>query len=342
MLIRARAPLRLSLAGGGTDVSPYCDEFGGMVLNATIDKYAYAVIEPLLDGRIVFLATDLQQSWSGIVTPDPVLDGPLALHNAVYKRIIRDFNGNQPLSIRLTTWSDAPPGSGLGSSSTLVVAMLKAFQELLQLPLGEYEIAHLAFEIERIDAGLAGGRQDQYAATFGGFNFIEFYKDDRVIVNPLRVKNWIVSELESSILLYFTGISRSSAAIIKNQMKHVATHDGKAIDAMHSIKAEAPAMKEALLKGEFDKLAQSMRMGWAAKRATASDVSNTPIEAAIAEALNAGAKAGKVSGAGGGGFIMFIVDPARRMDVTRSLEKLGGHVMSCHFTENGTQGWKID
>ena len=342
MLVRARAPLRLSLAGGGTDVSPYCDEFGGMVLNATIDKYAYAVIEPLLDSRIVFLATDVQQGWSGIVTPHPELDGPLVLHKAVYKRIIRDFNGNKPLSICLTTWSDAPPGSGLGSSSTLVVAMLKAFQQLLQLPLGEYEIAHLAFEIERIDAGLAGGRQDQYAATFGGFNFIEFYKDDRVIVNPLRVKNWIVSELESSILLYFTGISRSSAAIIKNQMENVATRDRKAIDAMHSIKAEAPAMKEALLKGEFDKLAESMRKGWAAKRATASDIANTPIEVAIAEAFNAGAKAGKVSGAGGGGFIIFIVDPTRRMDVTRSLEKLGGQVMSCHFTEDGTQGWRID
>ena len=342
MLVRARAPLRLGLAGGGTDVSPYCDEFGGMVLNVTIDKYAYAVIEPLLNGKIEFRATDLQQSWSGSVTQEPALDGPLTLHKAVYKRVTRDFNGNRPLSIRLSTWSDAPPGSGLGSSSTLVVAMLKAFQELLQLPLGEYEIAHLAFEIERLDAGLAGGRQDQYAATFGGFNFIEFYNNDRVIVNPLRVKNWIVSELEASILLYFTGLSRSSAAIIKNQMKRVVTHDSKAINAMHSIKAEALAMKEALLKGDFDKLAQSMRMSWAAKRTTASDVSNSSIESAIAEGLNAGAKAGKVSGAGGGGFVMFIVDPTRRMDVMRSLEKHGGQAMSCHFIERGTQGWRIN
>ena len=341
MLIRSRAPLRIGLAGGGTDVSPYCDEFGGMVLNATIDKYVYCVIEPLAEASLEFRATDLESSWSGEPKPNLALDGQLILHKAVYNRIVRDFNYGKPLSLRMTTWSDAPPGSGLGTSSTLVVAMLKAYQEWLMLPLGDYDLAHLAFEIERIDANLAGGKQDQYAAAFGGFNFMEFYKSDRVIVNPLRIKNWIVSELETSILLYFTGVSRDSATIIDKQIRNVATRDTKAIDAMHAVKAEATLMKEALLKGDLDSLVASMNMGWNAKRATASAVSNTKIDLVMDVAFRAGARAGKVSGAGGGGFITFIVDPARRMDVIRTLENTDGLVMSCRFTNDGSQGWKI-
>jgi D-glycero-alpha-D-manno-heptose-7-phosphate kinase len=245
------------------------------------------------------------------------------------------------LPLTLTTHTDAPPGSGLGSSSTLVVSMIKAFVEWLNLPLGEYDIARLAYEIERKDVGLSGGRQDQYAATFGGFNFMEFHPQERVVVNPLRIKNWIISELEASLLLYFGGVSRDSARIIDEQTRNVQQDDNAAIEAMHALKQESIAMKESLLKGDFDGLVESMEAGWLAKKRMASSISNPSIEESYELAKKAGMRAGKISGAGGGGFMMLLVDPVRRMDVIRALSGVQGQVYNCHFTEIGTQGWKI-
>ena len=339
--VRARAPLRLGLAGGGTDVSPFCDLHGGFVLNAAIDKYAYAMIDPLEDGRLELLAADQQESHVGAAVDRLPLDEPLKLHKGVYNRIVRDFCGGAPLRIRLTTFSEAPSGSGLGSSSTLVVAMIKAFVEYLNLPLGEYEIARMAYEIERIDVGLEGGRQDQYSATFGGFNFMEFYADERVVVNPLRVKNWILTELESSLVLYFTGVSRQSATIISEQKRNVEARLQTSLDASFALKQEAVSMKESILKGDFDALAESMRAGWEWKKKLADQITNPQIDETYERARQAGARAGKVSGAGGGGFMFFLVDPPRRMDVIRALQELGGQASGCHFSKHGTEGWKL-
>lgn len=340
MIIRSRAPLRLGLAGGGTDVSPYCDLYGGLVLNATIDKYAYTVLEPLARG-VSLAATDKQERWSGEAAAQLPLDGRLDLHKGVYNRIVRDYNGGEPLPLAMTTHTDAPPGSGLGSSSTLVVSMIKAFVEWLNLPLGEYDIARLAYEIERKDVGLSGGRQDQYAATFGGFNFMEFHPEERVVVNPLRIKNWIISELESALLLYFGGVSRQSAEIIDEQARNVQQKDSVAIEAMHALRQEAVAMKESLLKGDFAGLVESMEASWEAKKNMAQSISNPQIEETYALARRAGMRAGKISGAGGGGFMMLLVDPVRRMDVIRALGATSGQVYTCHFTKHGTEGWKI-
>ncbi len=342
MIIRARAPLRLGLAGGGTDVSPYCDLHGGCVLNATIDRYAYAVLEALTGNTVQFCSADRQlYSEHKLGTPIPH-HGGLNLHRAVYLHMIQHFNEGRPLPLKITTYCDAPVGSGLGSSSTLVVAMLKAFAEFFNIPLDDYAMAHLAFKIERMDCGLQGGRQDQYAATFGGFNFIEFYADHRVVVNPLRIKNWIICELEASLVLFFTGVSRTSSKIIADQSANVEAGTDLALSAMHAMKREAWTMKESLLKGDFSGMVESMREGWVSKKQTAQSVSNPHLDEIYEAAGKAGALAGKVSGAGGGGFMMFFVPPEKRMEVIFSLKRFSGEVSNCHFTKYGMQGWRID
>ena len=341
MIIRARAPLRLGLAGGGTDVSPYADDHGGFVLNATIDRYAYAVIKTLDDGGVRFVATDQQTSEQFALASLYELSGSLNLHKAVYNEMVRRYNNGKPISLELCTFCDAPVGSGLGSSSTLVVVMIRAFAELLNLPLDDYAIAQLAYRIERVDCGLQGGRQDQYSATFGGFNFMEFYADGRAVINPLRVKNWIICELEASLLLFYTGVSRESAKIIADQSDNVKAGLEGALEAMHGIKREALVMKECLLRGDFEGIVDSMRLGWENKKRSAKKVSNHHIELVYKTAIDSGARAGKVSGAGGGGFMMFFVPPEKRMDVTRALNQFDGDVSNCHFTKHGTQAWRI-
>lgn len=338
--VRARAPLRLGLAGGGTDVSPYCDVHGGYVLNVTIDRYAYAVIKTLDEPVVRLVSTDQQTSEELPLAAQYPLDKGLRLHRAVYNRIVAGY-GDRPLGVEITTFCDAPVGSGLGSSSTLVVVMLRAFAELLNLPLDDYTLALLAFRIEREDCQLQGGRQDQYAATFGGFNFMEFYADNRAVINPLRVKEWISCELEASLLLFYTGVSRESAKIIADQSSNVTTGNAVAVEAMHEMKREAVAMKECLLKGDFRGIVESMRAGWISKKQSAKSVSNAHIEHIFESALAAGAAAGKISGAGGGGFMMFFVPPEKRMDVVRCLSRFDGQVSNCHFTHHGTQGWRL-
>ncbi len=343
MKVRARAPLRLGLAGGGTDVSPYCDEHGGVVLNATIALYAYATVRSLDEPCIELAAEDQEQRVVLPLASQLPTQGPLALHCGVYNRIVRDFRRGEPLAVALTTQSEAPMGSGLGASSTLVVAMVKAFAELLALPLGEYDIARIAYEIERVDLGLAGGRQDQYAAAFGGVNFMEFYANERVIVNPLRIKNWILSELEASTILYFSGTSRESARIIGEQRARMQQHDAAQLEALDALREEAWTMKEHILRGDIRGFAESMKKGWRAKKRTASSISSPHIEEAIATAESCGAYAAKVSGAGGGGFVMLFADPEHRRRICAALEALGhGTVHACHFTRYGTQGWRLD
>jgi D-glycero-alpha-D-manno-heptose-7-phosphate kinase len=338
--VRSRAPLRLGLAGGGTDVSPYCDTYGGLVLNATIDRYCYATLEETIDGTIEFRAPDI-----GVIvnmTPDGGPDSQaLELHRAIYERITRDFDLGRP-GIRLTTFSDAPPGSGLGSSSTLVVSVIEAFREFFALPLGEYDVARLAFEIERKDYGQAGGSQDQYAATFGGFNVMEFGPGDRIIVNPLRIKESTLRELEASIVLFHTGVSRNSADIIRRQTTHISAGSTSQLEATHQLKDEAIAMKEALLKGDLVQFAEVLDRGWRAKKQLAEGISNPHIEQCFDVAARAGALAGKVSGAGGGGYVLFLTDPVRRPAVQNALDDLGiGTVQPTHFVSEGAVAWSL-
>jgi len=341
-LFRSRAPLRIGLAGGGTDVSPYCDNYGGAVLNATINLYAYATIQPNRSGEVRFIATDIGQEETLPLAPRYDHTEGLRLHRGVYNRIVGSFNGGVPIPLTMVTSVDSPFGSGLGSSSALTVAMIEAFRIMLQLPLGDYDVAHLAYGVERTDLALAGGRQDQYAATFGGINFMEFTANDRVIVNPLTLPSTILNELESSTLLYFTGQSRSSDAIINRQAAAIRSGTAKSIEAMHQLKREALELKAALLRGEFDEMAGIFNRSWTAKKATASGVTTARIDEVYRTAIEAGALGGKVSGAGGGGFMMFLIDPVDRERISRALSALGGTTTRCAFTEKGATAWSVD
>jgi D-glycero-alpha-D-manno-heptose-7-phosphate kinase len=344
--IRSRVPLRLGLAGGGTDLSPYCDQHGGAVLNTTIDRYAYAFIEPSDDGRVHFVAPDLDISESFAPDLNALPYCRLGLHAGVTGRMLAQFGGGAIRPMRVTSYVDAPPGSGLGSSSALVVALVESFTALLSAPLGPYDVAHLAFEIERIDLGLAGGKQDQYAATFGGTNFIEFDAGDRVIVNPLRISHAVLNELETSMVVCFTGISRRSEAIIVEQQRGMnetagGSQAGDVIESLHQLKRDAVEMKEALLRGEIPRMAAILNRSWEAKKRTASGISTGPIETLYELAFANGAIGGKVSGAGGGGFMMFIVPPCRRIAVVRALNKAGGTAAGVHLTARGAESWTI-
>lgn len=341
MIVRAKAPLRLGFAGGGSDVSPFCDTFGGFVLNATIDMYAYCTIEETADGTLSFIAADRSETYSCKSQTTLPFDGCLDLHKGVYNCLVQDFNIDRPLSFKMTTYSDAPAGSGLGSSSTMVVVMIAAFAELLNLPLGEYDIAALAYKIERVDIGLSGGRQDQYAAAFGGFNFMEFYIDNKVIVNPLRIKEAIINELESSMVLYYTGASRDSAKIIDEQIKNAKNGNDAAIAAMHAVKNDALLLKEHLLRGEISKFSTVLNRAWATKKKMAASISNSQLDTNYDYALQFGAIGGKVSGAGGGGYMMFMADPANRVRLVDALNKLEGKTVRFHFTDHGATSWRI-
>jgi D-glycero-alpha-D-manno-heptose-7-phosphate kinase len=329
----------LGLAGGGTDLSPYCDMYGGAVLNCTIDRYAYAFITPRTDQKVVLRAGDLRTEEVHDAVPkiDPACG--LRLHRGVYNRIVNEYCGGVPLAVTVSTMVDVPPGSGLGSSSALVIALVEAFRAYLDLPLGRYDVAHLAFEIERLELGLTGGRQDQYAAAFGGINFIEFLAGERVIVNPLRLNDNVLNEFEASLIVCFTGVSRDSETIITEQTAGMYRDNSVTIEALHQLKTDAIDMKRTLLTGDIAGMAEVLAHSWAAKKKTASMIATAPIDELCKIALAHGALAGKVSGAGGGGFMMFIVPPDDRLRVINALDAGGGRASPVHLTLKGSETW---
>lgn len=340
MIYRSRAPFRLGLAGGGTDVSPYSDLYGGCILNATISLYAHANIEARTDNKIVFRIPQTEEEYIyDSVLELPITDDKTNLLKGIYNRVVRDFIG-KPLSFTLTCALEVPFGSGLGTSSTLAIAILGAYSEWLSLPLGEYDLAYLAYLIERVDLKQAGGKQDQYAAAFGGFNFMEFYADDKVIVNPLRIRNEVINELSNNLLLYYTNSSRNSGDIIEMQQKNVHQKKEKSIDAMHKIKQQAYEIKEAILKSNLDEIGHILHRGWIFKRDMADGISTPLFEETYNMAIAAGASGGKISGAGGGGYVFFYCPNNTRFAVIKALNALGGRVEPYIFTKKGLETWR--
>lgn len=351
MIIRSKAPLRIGLAGGGTDIETFSNSYGGAVLNATIGMYAYCTIIPKNDGKIKIKSYDNHNDLVTDAVPALPIEGDnLILHRGVYNRIVKEFNGGRPLSFEMSTSNDAPVGSGLGTSSTMVVAILEAFNRWLGLNLGAYRMAALAYDIERKDLALAGGKQDQYAAVFGGFNFIEFKKDGSTVVNALRLDKSRINELESSLLLYYGGHSRSSAKqqleltknIISKQIEGTKSKESKTLQAMLDLKLSAFDMKDYIFTGDMEAFAESMRAGWEQKKRTSDIVSNKDLEQTINYVLSNGAEAVKVSGAGGGGFLLVYCNPINRQRLIEELVKLPGKTFPVNFTEYGAESWIVD
>lgn len=336
-----RAPMRISFAGGGTDIENYFEKYSGAVINATINKFAY--VEISLDKRD-FVAEALDFDKVFLFKRDfdkKEIPTELKLHFAVYEYMINNFNDSKHLNIKLSTYVDAPFGSGLGSSSTLVVAMVKAFNELLFLGLDDYAIAGMAYEIERKNCKIKGGKQDQYSATFGGLNLLEF-KKDTTIVNKLKIKNWFKCELESSLVLHFTGVSRSSSNVIEDQLQSVINNFESELYSLHKIKEEVYSMKNHFLLSDIVGIRDSLNNGWKYKKRTSSSVSNEFIDKRIDLGFKFGAEAAKVSGAGGGGFILFMCNPKNAIKLRNRLLDESVETFFCNFNENGAQSWILN
>jgi D-glycero-alpha-D-manno-heptose-7-phosphate kinase len=337
MIIRAKAPLRISFAGGGTDVPPFPPRQGGLVLNAAINRYAYGTLRPRADDSIQISSHDYGLSAQFGVHEPLVFDGKLDLAKAA----IRRFAGRDSRGFDLLLHSNAPPGSGLGSSSAMMVALIGALAEFRNLPVTDYELAELAHSIERDELGIKGGRQDQYAAAFGGFNFIELW-GDRVVVNPLRVAPDVMLELEHNLLLCYTGTTRQSDHIIEDQTARFEQGDEDAVAGLSAQKELAVEMKNALLQRRLRDFGELLNRAWEAKKRMSARISNPRIEQLYEEARRAGAIGGKVTGAGGGGYVLLYCRYDRKHQVADRMIELGASVDEFAFEPNGLRTWRVD
>jgi D-glycero-alpha-D-manno-heptose-7-phosphate kinase len=337
MLIRAKAPLRISFAGGGTDVPPFPQREGGLVLNATISRYAYGTLRARDDDAIKIDSYDYGMSAEFAVHEPLVFDGNLDL----VKAAIRRFAGRDSRGFDLMLHSNAPPGSGLGSSSTVMVALIGLLKEHRNLPLTDYEIAELAYTLERNDLGITGGLQDQYAATFGGFNFIEFGAD-RVTVNPLRVHHDVVLELEYNLLLCFTGRTREGAHVIEDQRGRFERGESEAVAALLRQRDLAVEMKNALLQGRLNDFGHMLDEAWQTKKQQSDRISTDRIETLYEAARRAGALGAKVTGAGGGGYMLFYCGGNSKNRVAAKMMELGAVVEEFAFEPEGLRTWRAE
>jgi D-glycero-alpha-D-manno-heptose-7-phosphate kinase len=338
-VLRARSPLRISFAGGGTDVAPFPEREGGAVLSSTISAYCFVTLRPRTDGRITVQSLDYGSTIAFGADDEIEFDGQLDLPKAAIARV-RTIAGTASTSgFDLFIHTNAPPGSGLGSSSAVMVAIIGVVAEHLGVDLTPYETAELAFRLEREDLAIPGGAQDQYAAAFGGFNFIEFGADG-VVVNPLRVRDATVHELEHNMLLAFTGKTRVSDHIISDQVSRYESGNDAALEGLRAQKVLAHKMKDALVKGEVDTIGHLLGEAWTQKRKMSDRISTPIIDEAIERAMRLGALGGKVTGAGGGGFLTFICEFERRHIVAAELAKMGLTVSEFTFAKEGLVTWR--
>jgi D-glycero-alpha-D-manno-heptose-7-phosphate kinase len=335
VLIRSRAPLRISFAGGGTDVEPFASDRGGLVLSTTINRYCHATLIPRTDSEINLESLDYGIISQFFSSQNLTLNGELDLVKAVVKRL---YGGNQGFS--LFTHSDAPPGSGLGSSSTMIMTLLGAFRHWLNLPLNRYELAELAYEVERLDLGIKGGKQDQYAAAFGGFNLIEFHHDG-VLVEPLRLPADVLNELHYQLVLCYTKKTRLSARIIETQVDNYLQHQESVVQALERTKELTLQMKKALLLGHCDEFGELLHEIWVNKRRFASGITDDAIDRLYHLARSHGALGGKILGAGGGGHLLLYCPYNRKHKVIEALQEAGTAIVPFSFDNKGLSVWTV-
>jgi len=344
-VVFAKAPLRMALAGGGTDLEPYWSKYGGVVLNATIDQYAYCKIEPYncckRETHWVFKSVDLGVTerydfYTQDFMEGKYIDSELKLLVNTYQYLTAKSE-REP--VKITTYVEAPPGSGLGSSSALVVALIAAIAEYYKIPLGEYDIAEYAVEIERKICDLPGGKQDQFAAAFGGFNFTEFLSDGRTIVNPLRLNYKTQNMMELNTVLYYVGKPRKDSRVIENTSKGLVDSE-VVLNATHKIKEACIDYKRSLLTGDFKRISELMETYWRSKLETNPHVASPEILDAYEFSLQNGATGAKISGAGGGGHMVLFTEFERRHDLISALKEKEGRVVPFKFVKHGVDVWR--
>ena len=329
MLI-ARAPLRVSFAGGGTDLEAYYSRFGGAVVSATINKYFYVFLSRTIDDVVQITSSDFRTFERVDVEEVGYGEGDLAY----LKSIVSEFGVARGLSV--FTASEIPPGTGLGSSSTVAVALVKALATLCQRRATKQEIAELASYIEIVKEGRPIGLQDQFAASFGGMNWIEFGREGTT-VTPIQLSLALRDRLERSLMLFYTGASRNAATILDSQRRSSCDQNSSVTNDLHGIKGDAFAMREALESGKLREIGEILHRSWQRKKRLADGVSNDRLDRLYQIALDAGASGGKITGAGGGGFLLLFCEPEKQERVTRALGRFGLARMAFHLDDGGAQ-----
>lgn len=334
MLI-GRSPVRISFGGGGTDLPSYYEQFGGVVLSTAINKYFYTILGTRSDGRIQVISSDLRLfgNWRDIAALPalPAQSSGLEIPVAVLKDLGAD------LSADLFLASEIPPGTGLGSSASVCVNLLKMLTTYLRRPLSKHDLAERAFNITRFGLKRHVGKQDEYAAAFGGLNYIRFGHDGTTQVEPLQLDAGVLSGLQSNLMLFFTGAAHHSWDILAAQEESTRQPGGAAVEALHQVKEAAARMKEALLCGDLEHFGHLLDEAWQAKKSISCRISSPRIDHLYTVARESGALGGKITGAGGGGFLLIYAEPASQDSVRCAMQNEGVQEMAFAFDGQGAQ-----
>ena len=339
-IYRSKVPFRISFGGGGTDMPDYCKYHTGAVINTTIRLFTHTSLQLRDDTKVTFKWVNKDEYEEHDFSNELDCSYGLKLFKATHNHICKRFK-LEPIGYDIVTWQDVPTGSGLGTSSTLIVSLIGVYMELFNLPLGEYDIAEMAIQIERVELGENGGKQDQYAAAFGGFNYMEFRGND-VIVNPIRIKDKVQDELENNILLYFTNFTRNSSDVLTEQLQKINNNNTTSLLSLHALVEQAKMIKDCLIKGNIDGLGEILDYGFQQKKMLAKGISTPEIELLYETAIKAGSTGGKISGAGGGGFMFFYCPTNTKYKVINELNKLNmGHHQPFTWNKFGIRTWQI-